>query len=213
METFSALLALCAGNSPVTCELPPQRPVMRSFDAIFDLRLNKRLVNNRYVGDLGRHRAHYDVTLMYLAVTGSVEAWLQRLQWLLEQSSFLPFRFIFPCNYAVSKSHGNFFSSAHKGGVNLTPKLGLPSMFHICLTYWDLNKMADILQTTFLLHSYPISMWNSVRKWFMSNLCEPRSWCCCSKNSTSGQNMRKSRDVGFFRTSFCLSTLQTSTIL
>ena len=36
METFSALLALCA-NSPVTGELPAQRPVTRSFDVFFDL--------------------------------------------------------------------------------------------------------------------------------------------------------------------------------
>ena len=32
LETFSALLALCAGNSPVTGELSSQRPVTRSFD-------------------------------------------------------------------------------------------------------------------------------------------------------------------------------------
>ena len=43
METFSALLALCAGNSSVTGEFPAQRPVTRSFDVFFDLRLNKRL--------------------------------------------------------------------------------------------------------------------------------------------------------------------------
>ena len=43
METFSALLAICAGNSPVTGEFPAQRPVTRSFDIFFDLRLNKRL--------------------------------------------------------------------------------------------------------------------------------------------------------------------------
>ena len=40
---ISALLALCAGNSPVTGEFPSQRPVTRSFDIFFDLRLNKRL--------------------------------------------------------------------------------------------------------------------------------------------------------------------------
>ena len=39
MEMFSALLALCAGKSPVTGELPPQRPVTRSFDVFFDLHL------------------------------------------------------------------------------------------------------------------------------------------------------------------------------
>ena len=43
METFSALLAICAGNSPVPGEFPAQRPVMRSFDVFFDLRLNKQL--------------------------------------------------------------------------------------------------------------------------------------------------------------------------
>ena len=43
METFSALLALCEGNSPVTGEFPSQRPVARSFDAFFDLRPNKQL--------------------------------------------------------------------------------------------------------------------------------------------------------------------------
>ena len=43
METFSALLAICAGNSPVTGEFPTQRPVTRSFGVFFDLCLNKRL--------------------------------------------------------------------------------------------------------------------------------------------------------------------------
>ena len=43
METFSALLALCMGNSPVTGEFPSQRPVARSFEVFFDLRPNKRL--------------------------------------------------------------------------------------------------------------------------------------------------------------------------
>ena len=43
MDTFSALLAMCAGNSPVPGEVPTQRPVTRSFGVFFDLRLNKRL--------------------------------------------------------------------------------------------------------------------------------------------------------------------------
>ena len=43
METFSALLAICAGNSPASGEFPAQRPVTRSFDVFFDLCLNKRL--------------------------------------------------------------------------------------------------------------------------------------------------------------------------
>ena len=40
--TVSALLAICAGNSPVTGEFPAQRPVTRSFDVFFDLRSSKQ---------------------------------------------------------------------------------------------------------------------------------------------------------------------------
>ena len=54
METFSALLAICAGNSPVPGEL-----VTRSFDVLFDLRPNKRLSKQSW-----GCRAHYDVTVM-----------------------------------------------------------------------------------------------------------------------------------------------------
>ena len=43
METFPALLVLCAENSSVTGEFSSQRPVTWSFDVFFDLRLNKRL--------------------------------------------------------------------------------------------------------------------------------------------------------------------------
>ena len=44
METFSALLAICTGNSPVTWI--------------------KGWVNHREAGDLRRYRAHYDVTVI-----------------------------------------------------------------------------------------------------------------------------------------------------
>ena len=61
METFFALLALCAGNSPVTGEFPTQRQVTRNFDVFFD---TSSWVNNRDVGDMRRYRASYDVTVM-----------------------------------------------------------------------------------------------------------------------------------------------------
>ena len=62
MEAFSALLAICAGNSPVPGEFPSQRPVTRIFDVFFDLRLNKRL--SKQAGDLRRPLGHYDVRVM-----------------------------------------------------------------------------------------------------------------------------------------------------
>ena len=66
METFSALLALYEGNPPVD-SLSSYRPVTRSFDILFDLRLNKRLSRQPR-----RHRAHYDVTVMIV---------LKRCEW------------------------------------------------------------------------------------------------------------------------------------
>ena len=56
MATFSALLAICAENSPFTGEFPAQRPVTRIFDILFDLHLKNRCVNNGEAGDLTRHR-------------------------------------------------------------------------------------------------------------------------------------------------------------
>ena len=68
METFSALLALCEGNSPVIGEFPSQRPVTRRFDVFFDLRLNKRLSKpsrRRWFGTPSRPLwRHYNVFMM-----------------------------------------------------------------------------------------------------------------------------------------------------
>ena len=64
METFSALLAICAGEFTGPRWIPRTKPVTRSFDVFFDLRLNKQWENNREAGDLRRHCAHYDVIVM-----------------------------------------------------------------------------------------------------------------------------------------------------
>ena len=61
---FSALLALCERNRPVTDGFPSQRPLTRSFDVFFDLHLNKRITNNLDVVDLRRHGANYNVIVM-----------------------------------------------------------------------------------------------------------------------------------------------------
>ena len=58
METFSALLTICAGNSP-------QKGQWRGalmFSLICDWITG--WLNNREAGDLRRYRAHYDVTVM-----------------------------------------------------------------------------------------------------------------------------------------------------
>ena len=60
METFSALLALCAGIHQSPVNSPQKRPVTRSL--IYFLWSAPWLygrVNNRDAGDLRRHHAHY----------------------------------------------------------------------------------------------------------------------------------------------------------
>ena len=79
METLSALLAICAGNLPVTGEFPAQRPVTRSFDIFFDLHPNK-LLSIGDAGDLRRHGAHYDVTVMYCPLWSPYTARLHYLK-------------------------------------------------------------------------------------------------------------------------------------
>ena len=71
METFSALPALCVGNSPVPGEFPAQRSVTRSFDVSFDLRLNKRLRKQSWGWWLD--------TTIALIMTSSL--WFYALQW------------------------------------------------------------------------------------------------------------------------------------
>ena len=55
MKTISALLGICAGNSPVTGEFPSQRPVTQSFYVFVDLHLNKRLSKPLWGWYLRRH--------------------------------------------------------------------------------------------------------------------------------------------------------------
>ena len=97
METFSTLLALCAGNPPVTSGFPLQRPVTRSFDVFFDLRLNKRLNKQSRRGwfetpsrPLWRHRNVGRCDLPF--VLARLEVLLQPLQNLGKQVSWSPRR-------------------------------------------------------------------------------------------------------------------------
>ena len=64
METCSALLALCAGNSRVTGELPLQSQWCKDLMFYLIWAWTNGWVNNRDAGDLRRNRTHYDVTVM-----------------------------------------------------------------------------------------------------------------------------------------------------
>ena len=64
METFSALLALCAGNSPVPVNSPHKGQWRGALMFSLIYAWINHWVNNREAGDLRRYRGHYDVTVM-----------------------------------------------------------------------------------------------------------------------------------------------------
>ena len=64
METFSASLALCAGNSPVPVNSPHKGQWRGALMFFLICAWINDWVNNREAGDLRRHRGHYDVSVM-----------------------------------------------------------------------------------------------------------------------------------------------------
>ena len=97
MDTFSALLTICAGNSPVTGEFPAQRPVTQSFDFFFICTWINGWVNNGEACDLRRHRAPYNVTVMDIVCGWLVSSlvWFTCLKRCLEISNL-------PCVFWIS---------------------------------------------------------------------------------------------------------------
>ena len=85
METFSALLAICAENSSVPGEFPTQRQwrgaLMFSLICVW---ING-WINNREAGDLRRHHAHYDVIVMNEGFSNS--KFIEKLSVLLQMVS------------------------------------------------------------------------------------------------------------------------------
>ena len=69
METFSAFLAICAGNSQVPANSPHKGQWRGALMFVFICVWINDWVNNREVGDLRRYRAHYDVIVMMLQET------------------------------------------------------------------------------------------------------------------------------------------------
>ena len=68
MEIFSALLAICAGNSPVPVNSPHKGQWRGALMFSLISAWINDWVNNREAGDLRRHRGHYDVNVMYMPV-------------------------------------------------------------------------------------------------------------------------------------------------
>ena len=64
METFSASLALCAGNSPMPVTSPHTGQWRGAWMFSLICAWINGWVNNRDAGDLRRNRAHYDVSVI-----------------------------------------------------------------------------------------------------------------------------------------------------
>ena len=99
METFSALLALCAGNSPVTREFPTQRPVTRIFYGFFYLRVNKRLSKKSWgwwfempSRSLWRHcdeNSYTQCILCIMKIHGNSSQCMDERYWIFEMCSVI----------------------------------------------------------------------------------------------------------------------------
>ena len=127
METFSALLALCAGNSPVTFvrgihRSPVNSPHKGHWRGALMFSLicawNNSWANNGDAGDLRRHGAHYVVIVMpKLKISSQYEIDLQNFHtWLM---------------------------------IGWYRELLAKQTTCLILTHWGWDKMATITQTTF----------------------------------------------------------------
>ena len=129
METFSALLAICAGNSPVPGEFPAQRPVTRSFDVFFDLRLNKRLSKQSWgwwfeslSRPLWRHRnefnaykfhtSHFLTFHIYANVKPHMSLWKTFRHWLYSKLIFDQLQYSQWRNFVTKVRHWRFSEGA-----------------------------------------------------------------------------------------------------
>ena len=148
METFSALLALCVGNSPVTGEFPVQRPVTRSFDVFFDLCLNKRLSKQWWgwwfetlSGPLWR-RCNGPVSNIFFSVNdilprtsiieGKLLAWSEMLEMWGEQVWTLISMPILVClTFLTSQYQCPYLSASHFSHLSINANTCLPHIPHI----------------------------------------------------------------------------------
>ena len=107
METFPRYW------SPVTGEFPRKRPMTRSFDVFFDLRLNKLLNKHSWGGDL---RIHYDVTVMLAAKIQHIVS-ITYLNFKVINPNILSLKFITQTNFVPGGRRALMIDSINKGNI------------------------------------------------------------------------------------------------
>ena len=119
MEAFSALLALCAGNSPVTDVFPHKGPWRGALIFSLICAYIYGWVNNHEAGGLRRHRAHYDVIVMWDSPIGRTASlyWIRPLH-------CTPIRHVYShSRQFVSNPHKENLPSSHVANYTITTML------------------------------------------------------------------------------------------
>ena len=112
METFSALLALCAGNSPVPVNSPHKGQWRGALMFYFICVWINDWANNREACDLRHHRGHYDVNVMSGVARGGK---------VMNASTYLFHMFIKWISFNIWRgtlSNAGSCTYDHPGGIN-----------------------------------------------------------------------------------------------
>ena len=159
METFSALRAICAGNSPAYGEFPSQRPGTRSFDVFFDLHLNKRLSKQsrgwwfetlspplwrrcndklvRSLGDVFRNRSRQ--ISQYLGHIIGTLSWYSRYVW---YEMYTAWRFDLPGLYLIILTVQIMISDSHNNRSNIMWNyMEVECVAWLLIKLWDGNEI------------------------------------------------------------------------
>ena len=126
MEAFSALLAICAANSPVNSPHKGQWRGALMFSLIY-ARINN-WVNNREGGDLRCHRAHFYVTEMDVSIavaccTVFFLAWLPLMQLEAAVASLQ-----WPVRFSASTHTNRVYTNHHNEDIVMINTNGLQSI-------------------------------------------------------------------------------------
>ena len=146
METFSALLAICAANSSVTGKFLAQGPVTRTFDVFFDCDWIDGWVNNGEAGDWRRYRSDYDVIVM----TVPSSLWDSIRDFTEETPNF---NCIVPCSILRPRQNGRHFADGIIKSISLTGNIWIWN--EISLKYAPRGQIYDMTALVQIMAWHP----------------------------------------------------------
>ena len=144
METFSVLLALSAGNSPVTGEFPHKGQWREALMFSLICTWINGWVNNREAGDLRLHHANYDVTVMSLDARPSTSKMINQ--------RFLKVFYLFiffTATYNFTKRAFFFFKMAKGILLDNTALPGLSGNNYLSIINQNIMLNASLVMKTF----------------------------------------------------------------